>query len=61
MSRYPRERIEARLRSSTLPKAWRIFGLGQLAAPLQVQPSPSRFCDGKSGYAVLYAALQFEA
>jgi len=28
--------------------------------PLTVQPSPSRFCDGTSGYAVLYAALTFE-
>ena len=28
--------------------------------PLSVQPSPSRFCDGTSGYAVLYAALSFE-
>ena len=28
--------------------------------PLQLHRSPSRFCDGKSGFSVMYAALSFE-
>jgi hypothetical protein len=28
--------------------------------PLQMHSSPSRFCDGKSRFAVMYAALSFE-
>jgi hypothetical protein len=28
--------------------------------PLQLHSSPSRFCDGKSGFSVMYAALSFE-
>jgi RES domain len=60
MSRYSRERIEARLRSLALESAYRIFGLSHLAEPLKIRPFPSRFCDGVSGYAVLYAAVSFE-
>jgi hypothetical protein len=58
MSGYPRERIEARLFSIELASAHRVFAATRM--PLSVQPSPSRFCDGTSGYAVLYAALSFE-
>jgi len=60
MSRYPRERIEARLRSLALERAYRIFGLAHLEEPTKVRPFPSRFCDGVSGFAVLYAAASFE-
>ena len=60
MSRYPRERIEARLVSLALTRANRIFGLNHLEEPLKIRPSPSRFCDGVSGYGVLYAAISFE-
>jgi len=58
MSRYPRERIEARLTYVAIASAHRVFAASRM--PLSVQPSPSRFCDGTSGYAVLYAALTFE-
>ena len=60
MDRYPRERIEARLVSLALTRANRIFGLNHLEEPLKIRPSPSRFCDGVSGYGVLYAAISFE-
>jgi hypothetical protein len=58
MSRYPRGRIEARLLSFTVANAHRVFAASRM--PLSVQPSPSRFCDGTIGYAVLYAALSFD-
>jgi hypothetical protein len=60
MRRYPRERIEARLYSMALASAYRIFGLSHLEEPLKIQLFPSRFCDGASGYGVLYAAVSFE-
>ena len=60
MSRYPRERIEARLYSMALASAYRIFGLSHLEEPLKIQLFPSRFCDGALGYGVLYAAVSFE-
>src|ERR1017187_2652229 len=60
MDRYPRERIEARLVSLALTSANRIFALNHLGEPLKIRPSPSRFCDGVSGYGVLYAAISFE-
>jgi hypothetical protein len=60
MNRYPRERIEARLVSLALTSANRIFGLSHLGEPLKIRPSPSRFCDGVSGYGVLYVAISFE-
>ena len=60
MNRYPRERIEARLVSLALTSAIRIFALSHLREPLKIRPSPSRFCDGVSGYGVLYAAISFE-
>jgi hypothetical protein len=56
MNRYPRERIEARLVSSAIL----IFALSHLGEPLKIRASPSRFCDGVSGYGVLYAAISFE-
>jgi hypothetical protein len=58
MSRYPRERIEARLHLFAIDGAHRVFGAAGM--PLQLYSSPSRFCDGKSGFSVLYAALSFE-
>lgn len=58
MTRYPRERIEARLSYFSIESAHRVFAVSRM--PLSIQPSPSRFCDGESGYAVLYAALTFE-
>jgi hypothetical protein len=60
LNRYPRERIEARLVSLALNGAHRIFALSHLEEPLRIRPSPSRFCDGVSGYGVLYAAISFE-
>ncbi len=60
MSRYPRERIEARLQPLPLASTHRICGLSQLEEPFNLHSSPSRFCDGVSGYAVLYAAASFE-
>jgi hypothetical protein len=59
-SRYPRERVDACIRPLTITSAYRIFGLAHIAKPLSVRPSVSRFCDGKSGYGVLYAALTFD-
>jgi hypothetical protein len=35
-----------------------VFGVSRM--PLQLHSSPSRFCDGKSGFAVMYLALAFE-
>ena len=58
MGRYPRERIEARLRLFAIEGAHRVFGVSYM--PLQLHRSPSRFCDGKSGFSVMYAALSFE-
>ena len=58
MSRYPRERIEARLHLFAIDGAHRVFGVSRM--PLQLYSAPSRFCDGKSGFAVMYAALSFE-
>jgi hypothetical protein len=58
MGRYPRERIEARLRLFAIEGAHRVFGVSYM--PLQLHLSPSRFCDGKSGFSVMYAALSFE-
>jgi hypothetical protein len=34
--------------------------LGDVERPLGYKPAPSRFCDGVSGYAVIYAASAFE-
>jgi hypothetical protein len=58
MGRYPRERIEARLHLFAIEGAHRVFGVSRM--PLQLHSAPSRFCDGKSGFAVMYAALSFE-
>jgi hypothetical protein len=58
MRRYPRERIKARLHLFAIDGAHRVFGVSRM--PLQLQSSPSRFCDGKSGFSILYAALSFE-
>jgi hypothetical protein len=58
MSRYSRERLEARLHLFAIDGAHRVFGVPRM--PLQMHSSPSRFCDGKSGFAVMYAALSFE-
>jgi hypothetical protein len=58
VSRYGRERIEARLSAFEIFDAHRVFGASRM--PLQLHSAPSRFCDGKSGFAVLYAALSFE-
>ena len=35
-----------------------VFGVSRM--PLQLHCSPSRFCYGKSGFAVMYASLSFE-
>jgi len=59
MIRYPRERIEARLHLFAIQGVHRVFGVSRM--PLQLHSSPSRFCDGKSDYSILYAALSFEA
>ena len=58
MGRHSRERIEARLHLFAIDGAHRVFGVSRM--PLQLQSSPSRFCDGKSGLAVMYASLSFE-
>src|ERR1700719_359851 len=58
MGRYPRERIEARLHLFAIDGAHRVFGVSCM--PLQTHSAPSRFCDGKSGFSVMYAALSFE-
>ena len=58
MGRYPRGRIEARLHLFAIDGAHRVFGVTRM--PLQLHSSPSRFCDGRSGFAVMYLALSFE-
>jgi len=58
MSRYSRERIEARSHLFAIDGAHRVFGVSRM--PLQLHSSPSRFCDGKSGFSVMYASLSFE-
>jgi hypothetical protein len=58
MLRYSRERIEGRLHLFAIDGAHRVFGVSRM--PLQLHSSPSRFCDGKSAFAVMYAALSFE-
>jgi hypothetical protein len=57
---YPRSRIDARIRPLTIASAYRIFSLAHIDAPLRPRLSVSRFCDGRSGYGVLYAALTFD-
>lgn len=56
---YPRERVEAILRSLRLSIAHRILLKAFLQEPFALRPARSRFCDGRS-YAVLYAASDFE-
>ena len=58
MSRYPRERIEARLHSSALASAYRILGLAHLEEPLRIS-RPLRDFATAIGYGVLYAAVSF--
>jgi hypothetical protein len=58
MGRYPRERIEARLHLFAIDGAHRVFGVSHM--PLQLHSAPSRFCEGKSAFSVMYAALSFE-
>jgi hypothetical protein len=58
MGRYARERIEARLHLFAIDGAHRVFGVSRM--PLQLHSAPSRFCDGKSGFALMYLALSFE-
>jgi hypothetical protein len=58
MGRYPRQRIEARLHAFEIDGAHRVFGVSRM--PLQLHSAPSRFCDGKSGFSMMYAALSFE-
>ena len=58
MLRYPRERVEARLHLFAINGAHRVFGVSRM--PLQLHSAPSRFCDGKSGFAVMYLAMSFE-
>jgi hypothetical protein len=58
MLRYSRAGIEARLHLFAIDGAHRVFGVSRM--PLQLHSAPSRFCDGKSGFAVMYAALSFE-
>jgi hypothetical protein len=55
---YPRERVEAVLRQLTLGVVHRILLTTSMAAPMNVRPAPSRFCDGRS-FSVLYAAADF--
>ena len=65
---YARERIERCLRSTELSSAYRIAALRphpqwltrRHLEPFAVRSVPSRFCDGTSGYAVLYAAAELE-
>ena len=65
---YARKRIERRLRSTELSSAYRIAALRphpqwltrRHLEPFAVRCVPSRFCDGTSGYAVLYAAAELE-
>jgi len=58
MRGYSRERFEARLHLFAIDGAHRVFGVSRM--PLQMHSAPSRFCDGTSGFAVIYAALSFE-
>jgi RES domain-containing protein len=58
MSRYSRERIEARLHLFAIDGAHRVFGVSRM--PLQLNSAPSRFCDGNSRFSVMYASLSFE-
>jgi hypothetical protein len=58
MGRYPRERLEARLHLFAIDGAHRVFGVSRM--PLQLHSAPSRFCDGRSGFAMMYLALSFE-
>jgi hypothetical protein len=58
MGRYPRERIEARLHLFAIDGAHRVFGVSRM--PLQLHSAPSRFYDGRSGFAVMYASMSFE-
>lgn len=48
--------IRNRIRTFKNPVAYRVIPVWHAHQPLKAKPSPSRFCDGKSGYSVLYAA-----
>jgi hypothetical protein len=56
---YPRERIEGRLRVTSLSNGYRILWRHHLHTPLGCTPSRSRFCDGEQ-YSVFYAATEFQ-
>lgn len=58
-NRYPRDRIEGRLRCISLSQAYRILWRHHLQTPLGCTPSRSRFCDGEQ-YSVFYAASDFQ-
>ena len=58
-NRYPRERIEPRLRSIETGAAYRLMWRRFLRAPLACKPNASRFCDGK-GYGLIYAAFHLQ-
>lgn len=60
VDKYPRDRVEAQLRRVTIANAQRIVWRTAFNEPLRCRPAPSRFCDGRSGYAILYAAPKFE-
>lgn len=57
---YPRDRVETRLRPVTIASAQRVLWRNTINEPLTCRPYPSRFCDGRSGCAVIYAAPKFE-
>jgi len=57
---YPRKRIEAQRVEQNISSSHRIIWLTSMARPLDCGPAPSRFCDGVSGYGVIYAAPQFD-
>lgn len=55
---YSRERVESVVRNTAIHSATRLLRNTAKQA-LEVYPSPSRFCDGRS-YAVLYGAVDFD-
>ncbi|HET9395340.1 MAG TPA: RES family NAD+ phosphorylase, partial [Nitrospiraceae bacterium] len=58
-ARYPREQVDAVLRTVHTGTVHRIVLRMGLANPLALRSGKSRFCDGRS-YAVLYAAGTLE-
>lgn len=57
---YEPQRIQNQIRPFQLSEAYRLIPTEHEDQPLRVNPHPSRFCDPRQGYSVLYAAVSLQ-